>query len=875
MGSSGSGGEGLGKRRDVVAGRNVESDEYDLPKVVNDGVRIAGAIVLLDAMENLLLILSERVQEKQMTYLVIVLRQRQFLHMNYQVWSLDCTSGANPVSIKLKELHNLMPELLGASSTRKPQPTTTASTTTISTTGFRTYLLAFIHAADPTKVRIVERERAEGEAKLLDSIVGCVVSLLPVALARAESELEASVEKLFDEGGSTKQVDFAVRGGHDAEIKFVTAAGDTVIGSVAAERPKPPRKKRPTAMDASGSSHPPKKPRGDYETSSDVVIGGKSLSALKELLSVIPPSMTTKAVITTGVAYVSPVPVLRFTDKVIPQTEYCLSERKRLESECGRQADLLKSTDEEVENLKAQLLVKEAEAAETARLRAHVSAIEAAEKCMKVMELRSLVSAKDRELNDFDVTVTSLKDTQPNITKLDPKSLKCVFLGYSRIQKGYRCYCLQLHRYPVSRDVTFHEDLPYFPVTTYRHQEENDDLLVYVSATPVETTKQSAELDGLPLKVYARRPRIRSDLVREPSTQLKYTPIDAPNNVSNDAPNDVSNDVPISTPSEACGKSDSPSDAPSGFDSPSPSPTPELDLPIALRKALAHSGWHATMIKEMNALDHNNEGYAQTYGINYSETFSLVAKISSIWFFISLAATYDWALYQLDVKNSFLHGCILLVVYVNDIVITGSDKAGIKKLKSFIGTCFQTKDLGSLKNLLGIEVSHSSKGICLSQRKYCLDLLDDASQIEAKPYDEPMIPKLKLRSEDGRLLHNPEKYRQVVRKLNYLTITHPNIAFPVSVVSQFLTAPRTSHWDAITQILGYLNGTLGLGILYSNHGHHIAEGFRDADYAGCPNILRSTTGYCVFVEGNLVSWKSKKQNVVSRSSLDAEYRTIV
>ncbi|GJX55622.1 retrovirus-related pol polyprotein from transposon TNT 1-94 [Tanacetum coccineum] len=336
--------------------------------------------------------------------------------------------------------------------------------------------------------------------------------------------------------------------------------------------------------------------------------------------------------------------------------------------------------------------------------------------------------------------------------------------------------------------------------------------------------------------------------------------------------------------------------------------------------------------------------YAQTYGIDYSKTFLPVANISSIRFFISLAATYEWALHQLDVKNSFLRRdleeevymelppgfvaqgeygrvcklkkalyglkqssrawfgkfskaviefglrrsiydhsvfysssnacCILLVVYVDDIVITGSDKAEIKKLKSFIGTCFQTKDLGSLKYFLGIKVSRSSKSICLSQRKYCLDLLDDAGQIEAKSYDEPMIPKLKLRSEDGRLLHNPEKYRRVVGKLNYLTITHPDIAFPVSVVSQVLTAPRTSHWDDVTQILGYLKGTPGLGILYVNHGHHIAEGFTDSDYAGCLNTLRFTMGYCVFVGGNLVSWKSKKQNVVSRSSSEAEYRAI-
>ncbi|GKA61480.1 uncharacterized mitochondrial protein-like protein [Tanacetum coccineum] len=128
-------------------------------------------------------------------------------------------------------------------------------------------------------------------------------------------------------------------------------------------------------------------------------------------------------------------------------------------------------------------------------------------------------------------------------------------------------------------------------------------------------------------------------------------------------------------------------------------------------------------------------------------------------------------------------------------------------------------------------------------------LTGGVGQTEAKSCDEPMILKLKLNYEDERLLQNPEKYRRVVGKLNYITITRLDIAISVSLVSQFLTAPRTSHWDVVTQILGYLNGTSGLGILYANHGHHIAEGFTDADYVGCLNTLRSTTGYCVFVGG--------------------------
>ncbi|XP_071732931.1 secreted RxLR effector protein 161-like [Rutidosis leptorrhynchoides] len=137
-----------------------------------------------------------------------------------------------------------------------------------------------------------------------------------------------------------------------------------------------------------------------------------------------------------------------------------------------------------------------------------------------------------------------------------------------------------------------------------------------------------------------------------------------------------------------------------------------------------------------------------------------------------------------------------------------------------------------------------------------------------------MIPNMKLKADDGDLFINPEKYRRIVGKLNYLTLTRLDIAFPVSVVSQFLSSPRTSHWDVVTHILKYLKDTPGHGILYQNHGHHTIEGFSDADYNGDPTTKRSTTCYCVFVGGNLVSWRSKKRKVVSRSSAESEYRAM-
>ena len=127
---------------------------------------------------------------------------------------------------------------------------------------------------------------------------------------------------------------------------------------------------------------------------------------------------------------------------------------------------------------------------------------------------------------------------------------------------------------------------------------------------------------------------------------------------------------------------------------------------------------------------------------------------------------------------------------------------------------------------------------------------------------------------DGELFKDTERYRRLVGKLNYLTITHPDIAYSVSIVNQFMSSPTVNHWAALEQILCYLKGAPGRGILYENHGHSHIECYLDVDWAGSKMDRRSTIGYCVFVGGNLVSWRSKKQTVVSRSSAESKYRAI-
>ena len=197
--------------------------------------------------------------------------------------------------------------------------------------------------------------------------------------------------------------------------------------------------------------------------------------------------------------------------------------------------------------------------------------------------------------------------------------------------------------------------------------------------------------------------------------------------------------------------------------------------------------------------------------------------------------------------------CIYLIVYMGDIVITGTDQDGIQKLKQHLFSHFQKKDLGKLKYFLGIEVAQSNSGVVISQRKYILDILTDNGMMDCKPVDTPMDPNVKLVPSQGELLLDPGRYRRLVGKLNYLTITRLDISFPVSVVSQFLQSPCDSHWDVVVRILCYIKGTPSQGGLYENRGHTQVVGYSDADWAGSPTDRRSTLGYCVFIGGNLIS----------------------
>lgn len=215
-----------------------------------------------------------------------------------------------------------------------------------------------------------------------------------------------------------------------------------------------------------------------------------------------------------------------------------------------------------------------------------------------------------------------------------------------------------------------------------------------------------------------------------------------------------------------------------------------------------------------------------------------------------------------------------ILLYVDDIAITASSNTLLQRMIQALKQQFPMTDLGKFRHFLGIKADYNAAGLFLSQSLYAQEIIERAGMADAKPIATPVDLKAKLSTDDGDPIADPTSYHSLAGALQYLTFTRPNIAYAVHQVCIYMHNPRTPHLHALKRIIRYVKGSI-------NHGMQLVRGsatsltaYSDADWGGCPDTRRSTSGYCVFLGPNLVSWSAKRQPTVSRSSSEAEYKAV-
>lgn len=218
---------------------------------------------------------------------------------------------------------------------------------------------------------------------------------------------------------------------------------------------------------------------------------------------------------------------------------------------------------------------------------------------------------------------------------------------------------------------------------------------------------------------------------------------------------------------------------------------------------------------------------------------------------------------------------VLVALYVDDLIIAAKNYNTLNTIKNKLSNLYKVKDLGIIKNFLGIEIKLSDDGIWIGQSDYCQKVLSLFGMSDSKPVSTPMESNVKLmKSVDGDIRTDQERYCSCIGALLYLsTKTRPDLAFSVNTLSKFSSDPNEQHWCALKRVLRYVRGTCNFGIWYSKVGF-APVGYSDSDFAGDCDDRRSCSGYVFMLGGGAVSWSSKKQSCVALSTAEAEYMAL-
>ncbi|GKB80073.1 ribonuclease H-like domain, reverse transcriptase, RNA-dependent DNA polymerase [Tanacetum coccineum] len=349
------------------------------------------------------------------------------------------------------------------------------------------------------------------------------------------------------------------------------------------------------------------------------------------------------------------------------------------------------------------------------------------------------------------------------------------------------------------------------------------------------------------------------------------------------------------------------------------------DEPKNYKEASTDQKWIEAMKVELDSINRNNTWELTTlpkghkaiglkwHGIDFEEVFAPVARMETIRLLLAIAANNKWEVHHLDVKSAFLHGdlkeeiqaprawnikldntlksldfkkcaleqaiytkkskdSILLVgVYVDDLIITGTPKREIDLFKAQMEEKFEMSDLGLLAYYLGIEVTQTNGDISIKQSAYANKILKEAGMIDCNETLIPMDPGTRLTKNLEGTMVNPTDYRSLIGCLRYLLHTRPDLSYSIGLLSRFMQEPREQHMKAIRQVLRYVKGTKDYGITYTHNEDNKIHGYSDSSYGVNTQEGKGTTGIIFYYGESPISWSTQKQATVALSSCESEF----
>jgi hypothetical protein len=208
---------------------------------------------------------------------------------------------------------------------------------------------------------------------------------------------------------------------------------------------------------------------------------------------------------------------------------------------------------------------------------------------------------------------------------------------------------------------------------------------------------------------------------------------------------------------------------------------------------------------------------------------------------------------------------VVLCLYVDDILIFGTNISVINDVKSFMSQHFDMKDLEEIDVILNIKLIKDESGITLEQSHYVENILSRFWYSNCKPSPTPYDPSLKLHKNRGKGT-DQFRYSQIIGSLKYLAgVTRPDISFATNKLSRFTSNPENAHWCALERVMRYLRGTTSYGLHYTGY-PDVLEGYSDTNWISDVDEIKATSGYIFTIGGGAVSWRSRKQTILTKST---------